>query len=253
MKLDRAGAMSKKQIASGDYLAAARIDLAKARQAQARAKTALAEARSQLSVAREAMGRTRIAAPISGRVAALRARPGETVAEEVEIAAIEEVGVARARILVRGEESRLVVAGQRAAVTVQGSGSPYSGAVISTAAPNKSGDPAYWTVMIAIPASVELRSGTPVRARIESAPLRGVLAVPVAALLPRGAGRRAEVFTVVSERVRRRAVEVGARGDGDAEILSGLAEGETIVGGPARAVSRLADGDRIVSVRRKEE
>jgi multidrug efflux pump subunit AcrA (membrane-fusion protein) len=61
------------------------------------------------------------------------------------------------------------------------------------------------------------------------------------------------VFTVVSERVRRRAVEVGARGDRDAEILSGLAEGETIVAGPARALSRLADGDRIVSTRRKEE
>ena len=107
--------------------------------------------------------------------------------------------------------------------------------------------------MIAIPASVELRSGTPARARIEAAPLRGVLAVPVAALAPRGAGRRAEVFTVVSDRVRRRAVEVGARGDRDAEILSGLAEGEAIVGGPTRAVSRLADGDRIVPVVRKEE
>jgi RND family efflux transporter MFP subunit len=253
MRLDRASAMSKKQIASEDYLAAARIDLAKARQAQAQAGTALAEARSRLAVAREAMGRTRIVAPISGRVAGLEARPGETVAEEVEIAAIEEVGVVRARILVRGEEGRLVVAGERAAVTAPGSGNPYSGAVTSAAAPNKSGDSAYWTVMIAIPAAVELRSGTPVRARIESSPLPGVLAVPVSALLPRGAGRRAEVFTVVSERVRRRAVEVGARGDRDAEILSGLAEGETIVAGPARALSRLADGDRIVSTRRKEE
>jgi hypothetical protein len=136
---------------------------------------------------------------------------------------------------------------------VPGSGNPYSGAVISAAAPNKSGDSAYWTVMIAIAAPVEPRSGTPVRARIEPAPLRGVLAVPVTALLPSGAGRRAEVFTVVSERVRRRAVDVGARGDRDVEIRSGLAEGETIVAGPARAVSRLADGDRIVSVRRKEE
>jgi len=252
-KLDRAGALSKKQIASADYLAAARIELAKARQAQAGAVAELAEARSRLGVAREAIGRTRIAAPISGRVAGLRARPGETVAEGTEIAAVEDVGVYRARIRVRAEEGSLVVAGERAAVTPSGSRRPYSGAVLSTAPPNKSGNSAYWTVMIAIPASVELRSGTPVRARIESAPLRGVLAVPVTALMPLAAGRRAEVFTLVSDRVRRRAIEVGARGDRDVEIRSGLAEGEPIVGGPARAVARLADGDGIVPARRKEE
>jgi RND family efflux transporter MFP subunit len=252
-KLARAGDLSKKQIASADYLAAARIDLAKARQAQAGAAAALAEARTRLAVAREAMSRTRVAAPISGRVAGLRARPGQTVAEGAEIASIEEVGVFRARILVRAEEGRLVAAGDRASLTSSGSGRPFSGAVLSVAAPNKSGDSAYWTVMIAIPAPVELRSGTPVRARIESAPLRGVLAVPVAALMPSAAVRRAEVFAVVSERARRRAVEVGARGERDAEILSGLAEGDPIVGGPARAVSRLADGDRIVPARRKEK
>jgi len=119
--------------------------------------------------------------------------------------------------------------------------------------PNKTSDPAYLSVMLAIPAASPVPAGTGVRARIEAAPLRSVLVVPLAALRQRGARRSAEVFVAEAASVRRRDVEVGARGDRDAEILSGVTAGEPVVCGPARVLSRLESGARIVPVERKEE
>jgi RND family efflux transporter MFP subunit len=252
-KVDRAATLSRKRIASGDYLAAARIDLEKARQAQARATEALSGARARLAVAREAIGRSRVTAPIAGRVVGLRARVAETVAEGTPIAVIEQSGVLRALVRIRAEDERFVKAGERAAVTVPGTRLAWSGEVAPDGPPNKTADSAYVSVMLAIPAASPIPAGTAVRARIEAAPLRAVLVVPVAALRERGARRSAEVFVAEEGRARRRDVGVGARGDRDAEILSGVTAGEPVVCGPARVLSRLEHGARIVPVERKEE
>jgi HlyD family secretion protein len=252
-KVDRAAALSRKKIASRDYLAAARIDFEQAREAQARATEALSVARARFAVAREAIGRSRVTAPIAGRVVALRARAGETVAEGTPIAAIEERGILRTRVRIRAGEERFVKAGERAAVSVPGSGLVFAGEVEPGKPPNKTADSAYLSVMIAIRAASPIAAGTAVRARIEAAPLRSVLVVPIAALRQRGARGSAEVFVVEAGRARRRGVEVGARGERDAEILSGVVAGERVVGGPARALARLEDGARIVAGDRKEE
>lgn len=252
-KVDRAGALSRKRIASGDYLAAARIDLEKAREAQARAIQALSAARSRLAVAREAIARSRITAPISGRIVRVRARPDETVAEGTPVAVIEERGPLRAVVRIRADEGSLIAPGERASVTVGGAPGAISGEVLPGTPANKSGDSAYLSVMIALPATPPIPAGAAIRARIESAPLRSVLAVPLSAVRPRGARGKAEVFVAEAGRARRRDVRVGARGDRDAEILAGVAAGDAVVAGPARALSRLEEGGRIVPVERKEE
>ena len=251
-KLERARALSRQKIASGDYLAAARIDLEKARGASAAARDALLAARTRLAMAREAIARVRILAPVAGTIVALRAKPAETIAEGRVFATIEERDVSWVSARIRADEGHLVARSQRAFVTVDGFRRTFRGEVREAAAPNKTGDFAYQSVMIALSVSAELRPGAPIRARIETAPLPGVLAVPLAAILPR-AGSRADVFVSDSGRARRRAVETGARGERDVQIVDGLSEGETVVAGPARAVRRLDDGSRIVVVEGKEE
>jgi len=251
-KLERARALSRKKIASGDYLAAARIDLEKARGASAAAREALVAARSRLAVARQAMERVRILAPIAGTVVALRARPAETIAEGRAFATLEERDTAWARVDVRPEEGRRVAPGERAFVTVERTHRTFRGEVREAPASNKTGGFAYPSVMIAIPASAELRPGDPIRARIETTGLPGVLAVPLAGILPR-AGSQADVFVAKAGRAQRRAIETGARGEREIQVVGGLSEGETVVSGPPRAVRRLDDGVRIVIVERKEE
>ena len=251
-KLERARALSRKRIASGDYLAAARIDLEKARGASASARDALVTARTRLAVAQQALERVRIRAPIGGTVVALRAKPGETIAEGRAFLTIEERDTSWARVDVRSDEGLRLAPGQRAFVTVERSRRTFRGEVRGAAASNKTGGSAYQSVMIAFPASAELRPGDRVRARIETAPLPGVLTVPLAGILPR-AGSQAEVFVATSGRAQRRSIETGVRGERDIQVVAGLSEGETVVSGPPRAVRRLDDGVRIVIVERKEE
>lgn len=60
-------------------------------------------------------------------------------------------------------------------------------------------------------------------------------------------GDRWAVFVVAAERAEKRIVEIGRRGEREAEVLSGLAEGETIVVHPG---DRLTGGARVYSLAR---
>ena len=86
-----------------------------------------------------------------------------------------------------------------------------------------------------------LRIGESVVGRIVTAERPRAVTVPLAALVPNGDGF--QVFVVDSGGVARaRAVQVGARSDSVAEIVSGLAPGETVVTAGAYGIE---DGARI--------
>ena len=250
-KLAQARGLAGKKIASREYLAAAALDAEKAKGEQERARAALAAARSRLAAAREALARTRVAAPVPGEVAEVPVRAGETVSEKTPVAVVVDASTLLASV--RASAPAAAGIGPGAPARVAAGGASAAG-VVRTLEPNKTGDSPYVTVMIALtsPPGV-LRPGMEARARIEGTPRDGVLVVPVSALAapPRGVRGASAVWTVADGRVRRRAVEIGASGDRLAEVASGLREGEAIVGGPASAVRRLGEGDRVRVAARK--
>jgi HlyD family secretion protein len=69
---------------------------------------------------------------------------------------------------------------------------------------------------------------------------KNVLNVPAGALFRRGQGW--SVFAVEGGRARRRDVEIGHRNPAEAEVLRGLAAGDTVVLHPS---DRLQDGSRV--------
>jgi HlyD family secretion protein len=69
---------------------------------------------------------------------------------------------------------------------------------------------------------------------------RGVLKIPASALFRRGDAW--SVFTVDGGRARRRDVEIGHRSAAEAEVLRGLAAGETVILHPG---DRVRDGVRV--------
>jgi HlyD family secretion protein len=77
--------------------------------------------------------------------------------------------------------------------------------------------------------------------RIVVAERSGVLCVPAAALF-RDDAAEWSVFAVEGQRARRRAVQLGLRGDASAEVLSGVAAGEVVVLYPS---NDLDDGRRV--------
>jgi RND family efflux transporter MFP subunit len=249
-KLAQARGLAGKKIASPEYLEAAKLDVEAARRRQRTASEALDAARSRLALAREALVRTRVTSPAAGTVEAIRARPGETVAESSPVAEIVDVSTPVAKVEIRAAGG--IVPGAAARVTVAGAA---AAGVVREIAANKTADSPYVTVMIALPsAPAAVRPGMAAQARVDGAPRDGVLAVPVGALAIRpGSGKEDAVWVLADGRARRRAVVVGGVGERLAEITSGLREGETIAGGPASVLRRLDDGDRVrVDARRGE-
>ena len=245
-KLDRARRVARQKIASADFIAAAARDLDAAREEAAAASAALDTARARWRTARAALARVRVVAPSAGVVAALRARVGDTVSEGAPVAVLENRDAALAAVRVPSGSAGLIADGEKAEVRIEPLGRSFRGAVRPSAA-NNSDDSTYQTVMIEIPSPVpDARPGMRVSARIEGAAIPDALTVPARALVVRAVSGRAQtgVFVVDGGGVRFRPVRTGAAGNAVVQVLSGLAEGETVAAGPASAVSRLRDGGR---------
>lgn len=89
-------------------------------------------------------------------------------------------------------------------------------------------------------ARAALGDGYRVHARIVVWRKADAIRVPLSALFRDG--DRWAVFVIESDRAHRRAVEIGRRGDREAEVLSGLGEGDRVVAHPG---DRLTDGARV--------
>jgi RND family efflux transporter MFP subunit len=243
--LESARSLARGKLASREYLAAARLDLRNAERAKEAASASLGAARTRLAGAREALARTRVEAPAAGEIAAIRARSGETVSENEPVAEIADPGALRAAVDVPASAAAVLATGAPARVTAGGVEAP--GVIRGIAPSNKSGGSPYDTVMIAlVSAPAALRPGMTARARLEGTPRAGVLAAPLGAIVrPADPGAEPSVWVISGGRAHRRTVAVASAGDRLVEIASGLREGETIAGGPAAAVRRLREGERV--------
>jgi RND family efflux transporter MFP subunit len=93
-----------------------------------------------------------------------------------------------------------------------------------------------YRIRIALPDDTPLHVGMSVEANVVTREKTGALLIPADAL------QGQQVLVVDRNRVRRRQVQVGIRGTRNAEILSGLAEGERIA---SPAPANIPDGTRV--------
>lgn len=89
-----------------------------------------------------------------------------------------------------------------------------------------------------------LGDGYRVHARVVVWQRPDAIRVPLSALFRDG--DQWAVFVIAGERAQKRAIEIGRRGEREAEALSGLAEGERVVVHPG---DRLGDGSRVTPAR----
>ena len=85
-----------------------------------------------------------------------------------------------------------------------------------------------------------LRPGVLAQAEVDALSRAGVLMIPERAAIERATDT--SVFVVVDGRARRRVVTLGARGNGMAEVIDGLSDGDTII---IEGQSSLADNDQV--------
>jgi HlyD family secretion protein len=251
IKLRRAESLMREKIASKDFLEAARSEAKAAQAAEESAGQAVDQARRSLESARGALSSTVIEAPISGRVTALGAEVGQTVVNGVKdtpgtvILTISDLSALDAEVDVDPAAVPRVAAGQAAEVTVEEAPAKnYEGRVAEIRGS---------TARIRLEKPDEqVRPGMKARARIEAAGKPNALVVPIVAVVERRPPRKV-VYRIERGRARAVPVTVGLTSETQAEIISGLREGETIISGPSTTVKSLRDGEKVSPSPEKRE
>lgn len=235
------------------------------------ARQALEQSQTSLKEARANMGKTRISAPISGRVTRLRASLGEMVMnssfnrEQGVVLTINDLNAFDVRARVHEADVRRVHVGDSAAITLDAyTDTTVAGRVESVSlTPTIVGMPgapdaaAFYDVVIRIVrAPPDTRPGFSASAAIVTDRRTGALAVPVQALATRPHGRQRDVDGVFvvgrDRRVHFRPVETGIVTDEFVEVRSGLRIGEQVAVGPHASIRRLTDGATTRPVTRRD-
>jgi len=255
-------------------------------------KEQVQQAEASLARARDDLSKTTIRSPMDGTVTKLNAEKGEitltgtmnnpgtvlmVVSDMGEILATVDVDETRVTQLTLGQTARVVV-------DAVGEAKPYAGKVfeIAGSAVQRAGQQTQvFEVKVALDTvDAQLRPGMTAKAKIETQAAKGVVTVPIQAVMLRPvkeiadaaaggvkkkdepkkddvktddvkkddakAGETKEcVFVVESGKAKLRAVKSGISDETSVAILEGLKDGETVVTGPYRGLRDLKDGDAV--------
>lgn len=222
---------------------AARKEVEDAHRDLAEAQAALGEAEAAVASARSLQGRERVVAPFDGVVAGRWHQPGDLVDAATSDPVLRLIDPSALEVEVPVPVSDLARAPEGASAQVIGPGAqPPEEATVRSGF--GAADPATGAakVRLRLAKPTRLPVGTPVQVILFGAEHRDVLLVPEAAVVHEGTDRF--LITVDAEgRARRHRVEIGIAGDGQVEILSGIAPGEAVI---VRGQEGLPDGAAVI-------
>lgn len=225
------------QAAAAATSAGARVLVAQQQLESAHANQTLAEA--QLANVDLQLARTEVKAPVSGEITARNARVGAiaSAAGQPMFALIRD-GALELRADVAERDILRLAPGQTATLTLAGSDTPLTGTV-RLVEPVIDATTRLGRVRIALPEGSNVRPGMFAEASV-LIDRHQALAVPVTAV--GSANGETTVMRVTDGIVSRAEITTGIRDGGWVEVVSGLAEGETIV---TKAGAFVRSGDRI--------
>jgi len=268
----RARQLAAEKIASREFLELAELEHESARTALAAAREKARESGAAVRAAEDALEKTRIVSPIAGRVTRVNAEEGETVVTGTMnmpgsvIITVSDLSSIQAAVEVDEAAVARVRLGQKASVRVDAfPDREFAGDVAEIAdSAVKRQEVAYFPVKVRLSEKGEgLRPGMTARARIQAESRKGVLVVPIQAIVEKrepeegrtGSSSNPDgqkiVYRLEGGKARAAAVEVGLNDETRAEVLSGLKEGETIAVGPYRTLKSLKDGAAVLPARDK--
>ncbi len=227
------------------------------------AQAAYEMARAQYEAARDQYDKTTIRAPISGTVARVNIKEGETVL----IGTMNNIGtvlmviadMARMQAIVDVDETDVVnvALGQRCRVQVDAlPDTAFSGRVtrVGYMPSAQSAISASVTQSTTFEVEITLDSTTPalrpgmnVHADIITAEIDSVLVVPVQSAGRREVGGKETetVFLVKNGKAVLTPIKTGKASDADLEVLEGLQPGDEVITGPYKVLVKLTDGRRV--------
>lgn len=231
------------------------------------ARAAVAQSEANLKGMQDGLSKATLRAPITGRVTSLKAEKGETAIPGMSnlpgatLMIISDMSEMQAEIKVNESEVVRTKVGQTAQVTVESlPGKVFQGSVIEVATgTEKTGtDANLYKVKVVLSGRREdldnLRPGMSARAVILTHEVKGVLRVPLQAVLEReGSLEEAQkqgllapasrniVMVFKGGKAEERTVQVGIANTQFFELKEGLAEGDKVLTGPIRKLKELKD------------
>ncbi len=265
-RVARARDLAAQKIASREFLESVELDHESARTALAAARERARESRASVAAAEDALSKTTIVSPIAGRITRVNAEEGETVVTGTMnmpgsvILTVSDLSAIEAAVEVDESAVARVRVGQKAAVRLDAFPDRELAGEVTEIADSavKRQEVAYFPVKVRIVGPGEgLRPGMTARARIQAESRKGVLVVPIQAIVEKkdaggtsGSSSNPEgqkiVYRVEGGKARAATVEVGLNDETRAEILSGVREGERIAVGPYRTLKSLRDGAAVI-------
>jgi HlyD family secretion protein len=213
-------------------LVEARADLARALEPRSRADLRAAEAslrsaEASLRLAEVNLGETRVVAPFDGIVTQRFVSVGSSVSSGGSIVQLVSQQV-EVRLSADDSQVAQLAVGQEATIRLSAFPGATFKARIGGISPSADVTSRTFTVTLAtVEPDPRLKPGMLAQGEVAAIERRGVLTIPATAVISRGV--ESAVFVVADGKARRKAVTLGVAGGGVVEVLSGLANGESIV------------------------
>jgi HlyD family secretion protein len=237
-------------------LAAARADALRAEQSIGAASQRAAQARAELTRARDGLAKTEVSSPIDGTITRLNVREGEMVVIGIQnqpgttLMTVSDLAALNAEVRVAEADVLRVAVDQQAALTLEAlPGRVFQARVteVGASALPQAGAAAareFRVVLRVLDPDPGLRPGLTCDVEIVTAERRGVVAVPLQAVVVRpgpGGAEQRGVFVVRDDVARFTPVTTGIIGGLDIEV-SGIDAGTPVIIGPFQALRELEDG-----------
>lgn len=222
------------------------------------AKEQLNRHRASLALAQDRRNKTVFRATMPGLVAAVDVKPGETViAGSTNIVGSALMTLADPKTILaelRVDEADIASVELGMLVNVFAASNPklaLQGEVISigtSARSTRQGLGLFYRVKVLLEPNQPLYPGMSCRAEIITAQSQSALSVPISAVIKDEAGHY--VWLVDNGVAKQQVVEVGMANDTHQQISQGLSQGDEVVTGPSRLISKLENG---VTLAKKQE
>ncbi len=196
-----------------------------------------AQARSELALAERQLGRSRITAPISGRVAKRHADAGTIVSAGTPLYTIVDDSVFELRSAVGSSDFGKLNVGGTVIVTVDALPGFVTEGEVNRISPKVDARSRSFEVIISVPGRPQLVSGLFARADVKVREVPGAVTVPPAALVRDGSDpSKAQSFVVINGKVERRDLTLAVETPDAVQVASGLKPGEVVVLDPPSAL-----------------